>query len=467
MKRLLPRSLTGRLLLYLIAGQTAFIVIAMAAFPLLAPYTSYANIADVTARRLLEASLHHGPDGALELQPSAALRRYLARRPSLAYAVVDPATGRAAPTSAPDLADMVRRLGPLLPRGYGNLETDRPAVPGDVVFITMQPTRFGPLAFVTAGNVFLWEDIPSFVDEFLPAIVPMFAPVLFGALVMVPLVVRRILRPLRSAAAAAAAIDMNTLDRRLPTPGLPSELRPLVVAINAALDRLDAGVARQRLFTANAAHELRTPVAIIQARVDALDPREPDRPYLQRDIRRLTLLLDQLLAVARIGHQEAVMDEAVDIVACVRDTVADAAPLAIRAGRRIQFEGAEGAIVVRGNARALSGAVANLIDNAIRAEPAGGIVRVAVRRGASIEVADHGPGVAAEDRDFVFEPFWRKDERTPGTGLGLAIVREVAALHGGRATVRQTPGGGATFGLELPEATNIDRTPQRRQTGAM
>jgi signal transduction histidine kinase len=452
-------------LLALIAGQSLFIVIAMAAFPLLAPYTSYANIADGTVRGLLSAALLRAGDGTIGLAPSAALRDYAASRPSLAWAVVDPRSGRAVAGSAPDLVAMVAQLGRLLPRGYGNLETERPAVPGDVAFVTTAPTAFGDLVFVTAGNVFSRADVASFASEFLPAIIPMFAPVLFGALVMIPLVVRRLLRPLRAAAQAAGAIDIRSLDQRLPLGGLPTELRPLVVAINHALDRLDAGFARQRLFTANAAHELRTPVAILQARIDSLPADAAGRTDLGRDIRRIALLIDQLLAVARIGHSEAVMADAIDLVALVRGLVADCAPLAIRSGRQVAFNAPPVAVHVAGNARALSSAVANLIDNALRAEPAGGTVEVHVTGGAEIVVVDHGPGIAAEDRPFVFEPFWRKDERTPGTGLGLAIASDVVALHGGTLSVAETPGGGATFrvALMLSESAGLPT----RQAGAI
>ncbi len=149
---------------------------------------------------------------------------------------------------------------------------------------------------------------------------------------------------------------------------------------------------------------------------------------------------------------------------------------------------------MRGNGRALDSAIANLIDNALRAEPEGGCVQVRLCRhghgfgrqvsepenqsnlemnalwnhfvfpvigtakrafifnlsGAQIMVVDHGAGVSPDDRTLVFEPFWRKDERPPGTGLGLSIVRAVARLHHGDVQVGDTPGGGATFVLWLP-----------------
>jgi len=460
-----PRSLAGRLVLALIAGQSLFIVLAMAAFPLLAPYLTYATIADGTVRALVSEGLALAADGTLAFTPTPALRDYAAARPSLAWAVVDPRTGQAVAGSAPDLVAMVAQLGRMLPRGYGNLETERPAVPGDVAIITTAPTPVGDMVFATAGNVFGRADLPSFVSEFLPAIVPMFAPVLFGALVVIPLVVRRLLRPLRSVARAAGAIDMRSLDRRLPAAELPAELRPLVAAINGALDRLDTGFARQRLFTANAAHELRTPVAILQARIDSLPEDAPSRTSLRRDARRMALLIDQLLAVARLGHSEAVMADAIDLVPLVRALVAECAPLAIRAGRQVAFSAPDHPVDVTGNAQALSSAVANLIDNALRAEPPGGTVEVAVTGAAEIVVVDHGPGIAPEDQPFIFEPFWRKDERTPGTGLGLAIARDIAVLHRGALTVAQTPGGGATFRLTLPHRRSP--SPPARQAGAM
>jgi signal transduction histidine kinase len=446
MRRLYPSSLAGQLLLWLIAAQTGLVVVAMAAFPLLAPYVRYDDIADGTVRRLLTDALIRGPDGRLALAPSEPFTAYRTTRPELAFALAAVADRQPVPGSAPDLSAMIDRLGPLLPTGYGNLETDRPGFPGGIAIVTTQSTRFGDVVVVTAGNAFGIADLRSFLEEFAPTILPSFGPLLLGAGLAVPLVIRRVLRRTHQVARAAAAIDMASLDRRLPEYGLPSELQPLVRTLNETLDRLADGVARQRLFTANAAHELRTPIAILQARLESL-PDGVDRLHdLRRDARRLALLVDQMLAVARIGYREATIDDDIDLGALLKTLVADCAPLAIRAGRAVALCG-ECPARVRGNRRALEGAFANLIDNAIRAEPPGGTVEVLLLPGPAVEICDHGSGVDKRDSELVFEPFWHK--ASDGNGLGLAIVRQVANLHRARILIRDTAGGGATFRFEF------------------
>lgn len=113
---------------------------------------------------------------------------------------------------------------------------------------------------------------------------------------------------------------------------------------------------------------------------------------------------------------------------------------------------------MHGDRRALGCIVANLIDNALRAEPEKGTVQVRVKPGATIEVIDHGEGVTPEDRERIFEPFWRKSEATAGTGLGLAIVKDLVEAHGGHIVVVDTPGGGATFKVTLKQLHDLKVT---------
>lgn len=443
-------SLTVRIPLLLVGVQAGCIVLGLMAFPLLAPYTTYGAVADTSLRGLILESLTQTSNG-LRIVPSPALLHYAATRPALSYAVMaagqPPAAG-----SMPDMAALLMHLNPNLPLPDGNLEVQRPGGLGGSAFVTTDSTALGNLTYATAGNIFRAEDLPTLAAFFLPAIPPAYGPIMIGAIVILPLMLRRMLRPLRAVAKAAASIDLRTLDQRLPTEALPAELRPAVMAINTALDRVSEGWSRQKLFTANAAHELRTPVAVLQARIDGMDSTAPDRAALARDARRLRLLVDQLLAVARLDHRDAAMDSPVDLVATVRAMVADCAPLALRNGRAVAFHSEAACVAILGDQRSIEGAVANLIDNALRAEPRGGTVDVAVYLDGDgiIEVRDHGAGVAVADRAVVFEPFWRKDDTTTGTGLGLATVREVIQMHGGSVSIDDTPGGGATFRLTLP-----------------
>jgi signal transduction histidine kinase len=222
------------------------------------------------------------------------------------------------------------------------------------------------------------------------------------------------------------------------------------------LIRIEDGVAKQRLYAANAAHELRTPVAILAIHVDSL-PETPLKAKLQLDAVRIGTLVEQLVTVARLGQNALAMDDEVDLVAIARAVIADRAPIAFRNGRELAFETERATMKLRGNAAALSSAIANVVDNAIRAEPESGTVLVRLSEHGYLDVIDHGGGISPEDIPLIFEPFWRKSEQTSGTGLGLAIVREISERHGILVAVHATQGGGATFRFKINDAMrNID-----------
>nr|WP_255608805.1 HAMP domain-containing sensor histidine kinase [Methylosinus sp. Sm6] len=247
---------------------------------------------------------------------------------------------------------------------------------------------------------------------------------------------------------------MNTLHKRVVVDDAPREVAPFVEAVNGALSRLDAGVAAQRRFTANAAHELRTPIAIMRAHADNPDD-AAFRRAMRRDIRRAQTIVEQLLATARFSIRDAPKETDIDLCAAVLAMVADYTPLVIENGRRIEFEPPPARTIVRGDKWALECVIANLLDNALRAEPEGGVVEVRVLATAMVEVVDHGAGVPLADRDNIFEPFWRRVTKSNGAGLGLglglglAISKTLAELMGGSISVAETRGGGATFRLAL------------------
>ena len=296
----------------------------------------------------------------------------------------------------------------------------------------------------TTGNAFHAEDWASLLQSFAPVVLPIYGPVIVGALVLIPLTVRMVTGPLRRLSAEASLIAPGSLELRLGEEGLGVELQALARAINAALARIEQGIAKQRLYAANAAHELRTPIAILSLRVDQL-PNSDLKSQVQVDIARVQTLVEQLVTVARLGQNHVSMDEPIDVVRLLRDAVADRAPIAFRAGREIELEAEPDAFLIRGNRQALFSALANVIDNAIRAEPPGGVVAVRLGADGVAEIVDHGEEVAPEDRTMAFEPFWRGKAKGPGAELGLAIVKEIADRHDVPVELRETTGGGATF----------------------
>jgi heavy metal sensor kinase len=270
----------------------------------------------------------------------------------------------------------------------------------------------------------------------------------------------RALRPVRNVSQMARDIE-ETADftRRLDKSAGEGEVRELVSAFNAMIERVEQTLAHQKSFLADSSHELRRPLSVLQTNVDILSRpnlSQADRERCVEEVRAeakvMRKLVADLLMLAR-EESQAIERARVDLSAVCERALArvrqeDSHELA---------EDIESAIVVLGDGERLDQMVGNLLENAIQYTPREGRVALGLHRSngrAQLEVRDTGPGMKADEIEHVFERFYRGESarasRPAGTGLGLAIVKYVAEAHGGTVSVVSVPQDGTKFVVDLP-----------------
>lgn len=262
-------------------------------------------------------------------------------------------------------------------------------------------------------------------------------------LVTTHLTLQRMLKPLRLVSEEAQRITPQSLDARLESRNLPSELTPLVDAFNRALDRLQKGFQTQQDFLANAAHELKTPLALIRAQVE-LDTPHQSSAHLLQDVDRMARQVQQLLHLAEASELRNYRIEPID----PRSIVAEACDYMERVAARssiqirVEFEDFDG--YWNADRGALFTLLKNLLENAIQHSPKRSIVTLTVRSNGFV-VSDQGSGVPEEHLARIFERFWRgAARRDEGAGLGLSICQEIASAHHWHIEARS-----GTVGLEI------------------
>jgi len=268
----------------------------------------------------------------------------------------------------------------------------------------------------------------------------------------------RALRPVHRITTAARAASEHNLSARVAPTGPRDELRELAETFDEMLGRLQAAFESQQRFIANASHELRTPLAVMRATVDVVldnpDSTPGDLRGMAADIRAEVdhgeHLIGALLILAR-NDRGLTIHEEVDL-ATVAEDVLDAAGLGdLRVHATLE------PAVISGDPVLAERLIANLVDNAVQYNVAGGDVWITTRTTAGssqLTVVNTGPVISPADAGRIFQPFQRLSDRTShdGSGLGLAIVASIATIHGGTATARPRDDGGLSVTVTIPSA---------------
>jgi len=274
---------------------------------------------------------------------------------------------------------------------------------------------------------------------------------------------KRAFKPVEQITRTAREIEESDLSRRIEVRS-EDELGRLASTLNQMIARLERAFSRQRQFTADASHELRTPLAVIQAESTlALQRKRTESDYrkslelISRDAAYMSTLLDRLLFLARSdAGKEQLNPEAVNLKELLTDLVLEIEPLCQEKELECQLSPLEN-LVVNGDKVELKQLFFNLMDNAIRYTPSGGVVSVSVERKgetAVVVIKDSGVGIPMEHISHIFERFYRVDKARSraegGVGLGLSICQHIVQVHGGRIEVESQVGQGSTFSVFLP-----------------
>ncbi|MEN8238704.1 MAG: ATP-binding protein [Actinomycetota bacterium] len=278
-------------------------------------------------------------------------------------------------------------------------------------------------------------------------------------------VARSVTRPIARLGDAAELIAQGDLSARAQIADAPAELAELAATFNDMAERVESLVESQRSFVADASHQLRTPLTALRLKLENLEADASGEELdaygdLVVEVERLSLLVDQLLELAREGSASTIQ---IDVADLISQRVSLWEPVAREQSISLELRIDES---VSCDAVALPGALEqildNLIDNALRYTPgdrACSVVASTDDRGrCRIEVADSGPGVPVDHLDRIFDRFWRGDSDEPGTGLGLAICAHLVRQSGGTITATNVDGGGLSVVVTLASSSvDVDR----------
>jgi heavy metal sensor kinase len=286
-------------------------------------------------------------------------------------------------------------------------------------------------------------------------------------------VAKRALRPVERMTDRARSITADRLSERLPVHNPDDEMGRLATVFNQTLARLQASFDQMRHFTADVSHELRTPLTAIRSVGEVgLRGHRDEAAYrgiigsMLEEADRLASLVDRLLTLSRAEtHQSPLAKDVVNLQELAENVIAHLGVLAEEKEQTLDVQ-CHGTPIAIGDRVVLRQALINLVDNAIKFTPSGGMVRLTVSATpaeAIVDVIDGGPGIPVDTRSRIFDRFYRDEHvAVAGTGLGLSIAKGAVEANGGRLTLEASGPGGSTFRIAMPRSS---ATEARRKAG--
>jgi signal transduction histidine kinase len=279
----------------------------------------------------------------------------------------------------------------------------------------------------------------------------------------------RMLKPVSKLSSLASRISSTNLKERINYRGSEIEIKRLADTFDEMMARLENSFESQKQFIEDASHELRTPIATAQTNIEVLEmaPKLTISDYkrliqvIKRSLERMTQLSDQLLLLADVSQERANW-QAVDMRSVICEVEAEFSTRAKVAGISLKLETASDEMMLRADSLRLKQAIFNVVDNAIKYNRPGGMVKISTRAEESrlvVKIQDNGIGISPVYQTRIFDRFFRVDKsRTRsqgGSGLGLAIVKKIVEDHGGAISVESVLGEGSTFQIILPRHISV------------
>lgn len=307
-----------------------------------------------------------------------------------------------------------------------------------------------------------FEDSRELLDNLRNVLVVLYPIILFSLFLTMRYLAGKSIEPIQEIIDKTNQITQKNLNERVPEPELQDEIGQLTRSINNLLGRLEQAMKREKQFTSDASHELRTPLSVLRGTLEVLirKPRTSEE-YEQKiktalgTIDRMSAMIDQLLALARVENSKNLVREELELITFLEEK---ADQISAEQQRNITFQSQVSVpIYITTNEKSLEMILDNLLQNAIKYSPKGSPIYLRVGKSGHhpyIEVTDSGSGIDESHLEQIFDPFFREKEALdlgiPGTGLGLAIVKKLAQESQIKLSVVSKKDVGSTFRLDFP-----------------